>query len=155
MNSFLSGNLEFDYGYTTSDFGEQDDEVEVIDVLPSGKPSPPSSPASRWIARNKRRKVEKKKKNDPHNSNSPAVSRTNRHMARHKIVVGSRVSKRIGDVLENDITPNGNKRRAVVGGTVIESLGKQTWKIMFDDGLGEREYRLTQLKFEHNDFVYH
>lgn len=50
---------------------------------------------------------------------SPRNATKNYHRSTNKIVVGSRVMKRIGAPLEGDLTKTGRKRKAFVGGTVI------------------------------------
>lgn len=159
---------EFDYDekYETEDFEEEDDDTSLSSSSsPPSKPPPLSSPPpptsfAPWIEAKKKNKKhrrtnnKRKRKNSPSsNSSSSLTERPNRHRASSKIVVGSRVAKRIGEPLEHDLTPTGNKRRAYVKGTVLESLGRQTWKIKFDNDV-ERTYHSSQLKFEHNDYVH-
>ena len=85
----------------------------------------------------------------------PASRRRNRHQFCSKIVVGSHVKKRIGNLLDNDRTPTGKRRRAHVLGTVVKATSgkKNSWIVHFDNGV-ITTLTSSQLGFVHNDHVH-
>ena len=113
------------------------------DSSPSTKPSSnaPPSRGSGWLSRL--------------STPSPRNSTKNYHSSSaNKIVVGSRVMKRIGEPVERDLTPTGRKRRAFVGGTVI-GVGsvKSKWKVKFDNAT-VLDLSSKQITFQHNNYVH-
>ena len=168
------GITEFDWEYESGD--EVGYHGPTPSPTPANKENPPtsnslkstaSSPARPTAATTATRNTafaewytsarnNKKRKNPSSSDSSPAPpsKRINYHRAEKKICVGSRVSKRIGEQLDNDVTAKGTKRRVRLYGTVIESVGRLTWKIKFDTLDEVKEYKSSQLKFEHNDFIH-
>ena len=85
-----------------------------------------------------------------------AKRRTNRHQFHKKIVVGSRVRKRIGAFLENERDKAGRRKRDFVYGTVMKAAPgntKQKWEVVFDNGY-TLQYNSAALQHVHNDFMH-
>lgn len=147
FDKFVSSIEHFDYHYDSDDDADGPP-PSIPNPDYKGKKKAPSS-SSDWISTKKPKNVSKPSFSTPR---STPGSKINRHHANSKIVPGSRVSRRIGEELDNDRTPTGRKRKAFVGGTVKESTAKHTWLVHFDNGTVST-CTSKQLTFVHNDYV--
>ena len=85
---------------------------------------------------------------------NPATSRKNSNQANNRLMKGSRVSKTIGAVIKSS-SSKGRKRCERVHGTIVDSVGKDRWRVKFDtDSIGTLELKSTQVRFEHNTYVF-